>query len=532
MTRRRKSSRRKTSTHPPAIRQKSPGAAPDPGTAEVGARRTGWIHVGVLVVLCVVSRLPQLTSPNLFLDSDEAVVGLMAKHIVEGKALPVYFYGQAYGFSLVEALAGAAGFAIAGISDIALKVSILLVWSAGIVFFYLTVRLFTRNAWVALGGALLLVMAPAWAVWSMKARGGYVTAFTAAAFVTYLLVNEKARTRRLGWLLAGLGSALVYEAQAMWIPGLVPLVAMAVVKAGRKRWWFLGIFAAGVAAFWLPARLAAPADVVWNPRLVGGFMPEHLKFLPEYVFVNLSGAYYMHIPMEATAAARIFAGLFIAAMVIAAAFQLYLLVRRRPDPLGTALLASIGLTFFYVFFLFGFGPRYLLPLAGSAALLLMVLLARLPRWPALATAAVFALVGVHAQYGYKDFDTEPQMLVQTGGGYEKLAGSHRLKMESLLEFLDRHRVRHAFSTHWFIPWQINFYSQERIVCRGKESIGRVQDYIDRVDGALARGERLAVVGYAGGQLHNAPNTTVIDMKYVVLFGPDRRFLERIGFAFR
>lgn len=56
----------------------------------------------VIILLCFASRLPQILSSNLFLDGDECIVGLMAKHLFEGIEFPLYFYGQFYGFSLLE----------------------------------------------------------------------------------------------------------------------------------------------------------------------------------------------------------------------------------------------------------------------------------------------------------------------------------------------------------------------------------------------------------------------------------------------
>ena len=34
--------------------------------------------------------------PGVRFDADQAIVGLMAKHISEGRAFPVFFYGQSY----------------------------------------------------------------------------------------------------------------------------------------------------------------------------------------------------------------------------------------------------------------------------------------------------------------------------------------------------------------------------------------------------------------------------------------------------
>ena len=56
----------------------------------------------LIIAMCFVSRIPVLTSPNMLLDGDESIVGLMAKHLYDGKAFPLYFYGQRYGLSPVE----------------------------------------------------------------------------------------------------------------------------------------------------------------------------------------------------------------------------------------------------------------------------------------------------------------------------------------------------------------------------------------------------------------------------------------------
>ena len=52
-----------------------------------------WRYAAILVVVAGVSRLPQLTSPHLLLDGDEAILGLMAKHLAEGREIPIFLYG-------------------------------------------------------------------------------------------------------------------------------------------------------------------------------------------------------------------------------------------------------------------------------------------------------------------------------------------------------------------------------------------------------------------------------------------------------
>ena len=93
----------------------------------------------MLTAVGFISRLPQLTSPHLLLDGDECILGLMAKHIAEGRAFPVFLYGQSYGLAVIEAPAGALSFLIAGTGALPLKVAMLALWTVGIVAFFLAV---------------------------------------------------------------------------------------------------------------------------------------------------------------------------------------------------------------------------------------------------------------------------------------------------------------------------------------------------------------------------------------------------------
>ena len=84
----------------------------------------------------LVSRLPQLLSPDLLLDGDEAILGLMAKHIADGTAFPMFLYGQNYGLAAVEVAAGASSFLVAGIGALQLKLALLALWTIGIVAYF------------------------------------------------------------------------------------------------------------------------------------------------------------------------------------------------------------------------------------------------------------------------------------------------------------------------------------------------------------------------------------------------------------
>src|SRR5580704_2578341 len=123
--------------------------------------------VVALAAICAVSRLPQLRSPNLLADGDECVLGLMAKHVAQGREFPIFFYGQHYGLSSVEAVAGALSFVIFGTGALPLKLAMLALWTVGVLFLFLAQSKLLgagRSFWIT----VVFLLNPAWAVWSMK----------------------------------------------------------------------------------------------------------------------------------------------------------------------------------------------------------------------------------------------------------------------------------------------------------------------------------------------------------------------------
>ena len=64
---------------------------------------------------------------QLAFDSDQAITGLMAKHLVDARAFPLFFYGQTYMLA-VEAWAAAPWFLLFGPTVTALRLS-LLAWN-------------------------------------------------------------------------------------------------------------------------------------------------------------------------------------------------------------------------------------------------------------------------------------------------------------------------------------------------------------------------------------------------------------------
>lgn len=122
------------------------------------SRRTALLLCLSLAAVLVLVRTVPFMAPGVRFDADQAVVGLMAKHISEGRAFPLHFYGQSY-LLAVEAYLAAPVMWLLGPTEVALKLPLLamnvatvllLVWRAQ--------RDLGLPAWLALAAALPLAL--------------------------------------------------------------------------------------------------------------------------------------------------------------------------------------------------------------------------------------------------------------------------------------------------------------------------------------------------------------------------------------
>src|SRR5256885_13247500 len=82
------------------------------------------LFIGILAVVAA-ARFTILLMSQTHVHSDEAIIGLMGKHILEGRYFPFYMYGQPYNAGAAwEAYLAAIAFALFGVGVIPLKVCI------------------------------------------------------------------------------------------------------------------------------------------------------------------------------------------------------------------------------------------------------------------------------------------------------------------------------------------------------------------------------------------------------------------------
>jgi hypothetical protein len=501
-----------------------------------------------LGAISLVSRLPQLRSPNLLVDGDECVLGLMAKHVAQGKEFPLLFYGQHYALSSVEAAAGALSFLISGVGALPLKLAMLALWTVGILFSFLALSRIvgtSRSFWIA----AVLVLNPAWAAWSMKAGGGYITSFTATAVLLWLLIQDRERETVIRWLIAAALTAVIYLAQPLWLPGLLPILF--VVLASRRRlWWGVSYFVVTGAAILLVKFATGTSTETWggptlgNPDLIGS-----LSRVGQQIYVFLTGSYYLSWAIDPPGPVTIVVAVVWCTVLPATALiQVYRLVTHRYHLPSHLLFVSVCSTLLAEWALLGArDARYLLPLGALLVSLAGVEIADLldrrllSKRVALVLTCVMLLLGSLSMREFREFNylwkNPPNRWTEAK------------RLQQLFGYLKVKDVSRVFSMNGMLDSQLVFYSDEKVLSRWADPLGRYPAYVREVDRALANGETVAVVGYTnvsgapgcwdipictGGierMVANPESIFTVDDKYFVYVGADRALLEQLGFRF-
>jgi hypothetical protein len=500
------------------------GAATVPETALLGA---------LVASLALASRLPFLLSRGLPLDGDEAILGLAAVQLLEGRTLPVFFPGQRYGFSLLEAGAGAASFWIFGVSEPALRGAMLLLWTLGAVFTVWAVReLAGRRA--TLPAVALVVFCPAWGLWSTKARGGYVTAFLLTGVLLHLVARTRARPSGSTAASVALGACagLLLFSQPLWLLSLAPLLGLAAyTQRGGERVAAAAGFGAAVAVLYGASRAST---FVYTAALLRDVdVLRALSALPARVWVCLSG---LHIsttspslgPLTAVAGTA-WCSLLLATLGWAGAR----LARTRRLDVVTALAFGV------VAVLAGslaigaeFAFRYLLPIATPLAVVSAI------GWcsiPALRGRLATALgVGAVTLVGMGAFIEQAALARHADGSAPEPA-----RVRALVEALAERGIAHVYSSDPLFQWNLMFASHQRVLARWLPATDRMPDIPPAVDRARREGRPTALVGLVADPDRGAEVVSqlradghaaeLVAGRFVVLERPSAELLRSLGF---
>jgi hypothetical protein len=467
--------------------------------AAVTTRSRTGIAIAAIAAIAAVARLPQLLSPSLLAEGDECLVGLMGLHVARGHDFPLFFYGQKYGLAVVEASAAAAGFALFGPGAVTLKAAILVVWIAGAALYF---HAFAR----VLGTArsflltLLVVLMPAWAATSMKAWSGYVTAFAATGLVIDLAVRA-GRGRAVPWLAAGAATALVYVAQPLWLPGLVPIVLYQLACSRSARTWTAYVAAAAVpiAVFTTVTRvMLGSAPEVWFGPTIGNPHPfASWPSLVRQIYVTLTGSFYFAYAVPPGRVTSLVALLWFVLLCATLGRQVWRLLTGRHLAWSYVLAASVACTAGSNWLLLEErDARYMMamnvPLVFLAGVELFALADRFQVSARRCAAAIVLLAIVQAAAMREFRDYTFMWWVNT---------PHRpaeaKTLATVIGYLQSRGVTRVYSENALLQWTIAFYSHETVLARWKGARDRYPPYIAAVDRALEAGRPVAIVGYTG-----------------------------------
>lgn len=410
-------------------------------------RRLLRLVLAAAIVAGVALRAWMLTTSLGTLDADEAVWGLMARHVLDGE-LSTFYWGQTYGGTL-EVLLTAPGFAVLGPSTLALKlvpaalfaVAAFLVWRVG--------RRTIGEPAARIAAALFWIW-PSYMVWkSMRAHGYYGSALVLSLLALLLVLRLRDEPSRRDAAALGLVLGLGW-----WQTPQFALVAAPAVL------WLLVVRRHSFLSFWpaLPtAVLGALPWLIANVRhdwysfdyAPGG--GTYVSRLRGFFTATLPMALDVRVPfsLEWTLGAVVSGLLLVAAL----GWVAFLVLRRRAQ-LGPLVPVVLAFPFLYAASSFAWlveEPRYLVLLAPVVALLLAEALRR-PPVAAVALAAAFAL---------------------SLTGLERTEGSRRYEIRTgqvdvpddlgpLLDALDA-RGLHTVRANYWIAERITFESGERIV---------------------------------------------------------------------
>ena len=212
------------------------------------------------VVLIVLFRSALFTFTELSFDSDQAVIGLMAKHIAQGRAFPLFMYGQNYMLG-VESWMAAPLFMLFGVSVAALKFPILLV---NLAVALLAVRLLERDCGMrpalALLAAIFIVLPPAGTIGTLQeASGGTVEP------LLYLLLLWIARRRPV--VFGGIAAFGVIHRE-FTIYGVGVIIGMAVLEGAWRRrdgWLAFGKGLLSALVVWMAVHVLRPFSTALRP---------------------------------------------------------------------------------------------------------------------------------------------------------------------------------------------------------------------------------------------------------------------------
>ena len=178
----------------------------------------------IVLLIAFIGRAVLLASDTVSFHSDEAVVALMARHILQGER-PVFFYGQAYMGSL-DAWLVAVGFSLFGESVLTIRLVQSALYLLIVASSYWVAWRLSRRVLIATIAALVIALPSVLlAVYTTATLGGYNETLLLGNLLLLLGYDVTHEHRRSWWRWAALGLA---AGVGWWSNGLIVAFALPV----------------------------------------------------------------------------------------------------------------------------------------------------------------------------------------------------------------------------------------------------------------------------------------------------------------
>ncbi len=504
-----------------------------PGRRRLASDRRHYLLLAVALVLALAARVFAARQLGLCAgDPDAGIARLMSRHIAEGRAFPVFFYGQHYLGSLEPAL-GAFFCLLMGPSGFAVGLGTAFVSLLAIPLTYFLGRM-AGGKQAGLAAAIFMIIGPLNGFYyQVLPRGGYgATMFFAAALLclSALLAVRETTPRARAWLflLLGLTGGLAWWQHPLIVAALLACAVFLLAILGKKCFplpFLTGMagFLAGSAPFWIWNFSNRWQSLVF---LTSHHQADHLRGIRLFLFDRM-------LLLFGVAGAPLWRRLpvMFSLMLLALFFGIATargIAGRRP--VDKRVLVRLLLALFVAVSAFFFArssfaaihtPRYLMPLIPALAVIAAAGAAGMRRrltwamsWLAFIVLTVF------------QFEAIPT-LIRDGRARERKAG----EIQRLGDYLRRHEVDvlyglfhhhglnfalqeefcfHAINGERYPPYRRAAEEAERIAVYG--NAGRVSDFMTHSGGSAVRGRGvhhdLTPPGY---YLHEIPHVSVSNL---------------------